>query len=39
VVEAALAAGFTDQAHLNREFVRMLGMTPDAFRKGWATAL
>ena len=35
VVEAALAAGFYDQAHLNREFVRTYGMTPAAFRDGW----
>jgi len=37
-VEAALAAGFYDQAHLNREFVRTFGMTPVAFRNGWADA-
>jgi AraC-like DNA-binding protein len=37
-VEAALAAGFYDQAHLNREFVRTLGMTPAAFRAGWSAA-
>lgn len=35
IVEAALAAGFCDQAHLNREFVRTYGMTPAAFRDGW----
>jgi AraC-like DNA-binding protein len=38
LVEAALAAGFYDQAHLNREFVRTYGMTPAAFRNGWAVA-
>jgi len=38
VVEAALAAGFYDQAHLNREFVRTYGMTPATFRRGWAAA-
>lgn len=38
VAEAALAAGFYDQAHLNREFVRTYGMTPAAFRGGWAAA-
>ncbi|MBD8899159.1 AraC family transcriptional regulator [Rhodanobacter sp. DHG33] len=38
VVEAALVAGFYDQAHLNREFVRTYGMTPAAFRDGWAAA-
>lgn len=36
VVDAALAAGFCDQPHLNREFVRTYGMTPAAFRAGWA---
>ncbi|UGB39068.1 AraC family transcriptional regulator [Frateuria soli] len=36
IVEAALAAGFYDQAHLNREFVKTFGMTPAAFRLGWA---
>ena len=35
VALAALAAGFYDQAHLNREFVRTYGMTPAAFRDGW----
>ncbi|MDO1527519.1 AraC family transcriptional regulator [Fulvimonas sp. R45] len=38
VAEAALAAGFYDQAHLNREFVRTWGMTPAVFRDGWAAA-
>ena len=38
VVEAALAAGFYDQAHLNREFVRTCGMTPAVFRSGWSAA-
>jgi AraC-like DNA-binding protein len=37
IVVAALDAGFYDQAHLNREFVRTLGMTPAAFRAGWTT--
>ena len=35
VVEAALEAGFCDQAHLNREFVRTFGMTPGVFRSAW----
>lgn len=35
---AALDAGFYDQAHLNREFVRTFGMTPATFRHGWAVA-
>lgn len=38
LIEAALEAGFYDQAHLNREFVRTFGMTPAAFRTGWAAA-
>ena len=38
IVAAALDAGFYDQAHLNREFVRTFGMTPVAFRAGWVTA-
>lgn len=38
IIEAALEAGFYDQAHLNREFVRTFGMTPAAFRTGWAMA-
>ncbi|HTH69281.1 MAG TPA: AraC family transcriptional regulator [Rhodanobacter sp.] len=36
VIEAALDAGFYDQAHLNREFVKTFGMTPAVFRAGWA---
>lgn len=35
IAEAALDAGFYDQAHLNREFVRTYGMTPASFRDGW----
>jgi AraC-like DNA-binding protein len=38
VLEAALAAGFYDQAHLNREFVRTYGMTPTIFCHGWDAA-
>lgn len=34
---AAFDAGFCDQAHLTREFVRTLGMTPATFRSGWAS--
>lgn len=36
VVEAAVEAGFYDQAHLTREFVRTFGMTPGAYRSAWA---
>jgi AraC-like DNA-binding protein len=36
IIDAALEAGFYDQAHLNREFVRTFGMTPAAFQAGWA---
>jgi len=35
LVEAALDNGFYDQAHLTREFVRTLGMTPGTFRSAW----
>jgi AraC-like DNA-binding protein len=38
IIDAALDAGFCDQAHLNREFARTFGMTPAAFRQAWATA-
>lgn len=38
IIEAALDAGFYDQAHLNREFVKTFGMTPAVFRAGWAMA-
>lgn len=38
VIEAALDAGFYDQAHLNREFVKTFGMTPAVFRAGWIAA-
>ncbi len=37
VVDAALDAGFFDQAHFTREFVRMAGLTPGLFRHAWAT--
>lgn len=36
IIDAALEAGFYDQAHLNREFVKTFGMTPAAFQAGWA---
>ena len=39
IIEAALEAGFCDQAHLNREFARTFGMTPAAFRTAWAQAV
>ena len=38
IIDAALDAGFCDQAHLNREFARTFGTTPAAFRQAWATA-
>ncbi len=38
VIDAALDAGFYDQVHLNREFVKTFGMTPAVFRAGWAAA-
>lgn len=38
IIEAALDAGFCDQAHLNREFVKTFGLTPAAFHAGWAMA-
>lgn len=31
-VDAALAAGFSSQSHLNRSFKRILGVTPTAYR-------
>lgn len=34
---AAFDAGFCDQAHLTREFVRTLGMTPATFRSAWVS--
>jgi AraC-like DNA-binding protein len=30
---AALMAGFADQSHMNRTFVRLLGFTPGRYRK------
>jgi AraC family transcriptional regulator len=33
IAEVALAVGFTDQSHLNRWFVRLLGATPAAYRR------
>ncbi|HXD35378.1 MAG TPA: AraC family transcriptional regulator [Rhodanobacter sp.] len=38
IIETALDAGFCDQAHLNREFVKTFGLTPATFRAGWATS-
>jgi AraC-like DNA-binding protein len=36
--ELALAGGFADQAHFNRECRRWLGQTPGRWRRSWATA-
>lgn len=35
--EAALAAGFADQSHLTRAFVRQFGVTPGRYRKALAS--
>ncbi|HJQ19581.1 MAG TPA: AraC family transcriptional regulator [Gemmatimonadaceae bacterium] len=32
---AAAAAGFSDQSHMTRAFVRQFGFTPGAWRKAW----
>ncbi|HZP98749.1 MAG TPA: AraC family transcriptional regulator [Reyranella sp.] len=37
IAEAAIDAGFYDQAHLNREFVRTYGFTPRAYQAAWKT--
>jgi AraC-like DNA-binding protein len=34
LVDAALASGFADQSHLNRQFKRVLGVTPGVFARG-----
>lgn len=36
--DLALAAGFADQAHMNRDFDRLAGITPGAYRKADAAA-
>lgn len=36
LADTAFDAGFCDQAHLTREFVRTYGFTPKAFRAAWA---
>jgi AraC family transcriptional regulator len=33
IAEAALSCGFADQSHLTRSFKRVLGVTPEAFRR------
>lgn len=38
LAEASLDAGFCDQAHLTREFVRTYGFTPKAYRSAWSAA-
>lgn len=39
IVDAALAAGFSDEAHLNRTCVEMIGITPGVFRSSNVVAL
>jgi AraC-like DNA-binding protein len=36
IAEAAAESGFTDQPHLNRWFIRYLGITPAAYRRALA---
>jgi AraC-like DNA-binding protein len=36
LTEAAVAAGFADQSHMTRAFVRHFGYTPGAWRRAWA---
>lgn len=38
LAEASLDAGFYDQAHLTREFVRTYGFTPKTYRAAWSAA-
>jgi AraC-like DNA-binding protein len=33
IIEVALEAGFADQAHFTKAFVRFMGMTPGQFRR------
>jgi AraC-like DNA-binding protein len=35
LADAAIDAGFYDQAHLTREFVRTYGFTPKAYQSAW----
>jgi AraC-like DNA-binding protein len=37
-VELALQAGYSDQAHLNRDFLAIAGMSPQAYRRAAPTA-
>lgn len=39
LTDIALACGFADQAHLNRSFRRIVGMTPGLWRRTMADAL
>lgn len=38
LAEAALDAGFYDQSHLTREFVRTYGFTPKTYKSAWSAA-
>ena len=37
ITEAAAAAGFADQSHLHRHFLRSLGVTPAEYQQRFAT--
>jgi len=37
--EAALAAGFCDQSHMNRHFARLVGLTPAQYARAFADAV
>ena len=39
LTEAAMAAGFADQSHMTRTFVRHFGYTPGAWQRAWGRPL